>query len=155
MGGNQSMIAGEGQGVLNSLQKGKEKQGWLNWKPALLRVVESPFICSFPKVAHGPKGCGQKDDDIKMCVFTPVLNHTVCWNQCMFNFENLVEDPSIDFPSSSQEDFSPYTLKEHKEGGAGELQNYKLTKVMDCQETEIKAIFWNTKGQIRNWWREL
>lgn len=39
------------------------------------------------------------------CVYvTPVLDHTVCWDQYMFNLGN----PSINLPSSSQEDYSPY-----------------------------------------------
>ena len=142
---------------LPSERKRKEKQcfcfsTFFKWKPILWRVVEPPFISSFPEVAQEPKGCGERDDDIRMHVFTPVLNHVVHWNQWMFNLEHLVEDPSIDF--HPQEDYYSYIWKE-KNGKGQENYSYNVTKALDYHKTEIKAIFWNTKGWIRNRWREV
>lgn len=138
-------------------RKRKEKQcfcfsTFFKWKPKLLRVVEPPFISSFPEVAREPKGCGQRDGDIRKCVFIPVLNHAVHWNQWMFNLEHLAEDPSIDF--HPQDDYYSYIWKEQN-GKGQENYSYNVTKALDHHKTEIKAIFWNTKGWIRNRWREV
>ena len=70
----------------------------------------------------------------------------------MFNLEHLAEDPSIDF--HPQEDYYSYIWKEQN-GKWQENYSYNVTKALDYHKTEIEAIFWNTKGWIRNQWREV
>lgn len=132
------MRPGEGWVLNSSGRKTKEKQWWFSWKPILLKVIELPNISSFLRVAHEPKGCEQGSDGIRTCVFTPVLNHIICWKPCCGTL--------CPFPILKPEGLFSLYLTRTKGEEAKELQSYKMTKALGCQEKEIKVIFLKYKS---------
>lgn len=105
------------------------------------------LIC---EVAQEPKGCGKGMMIIRMYMFTPVLNHVVCWDQWMFNLEHLVEDPQL---ISILKRIIPI-FEKNKMGRGRRITVISKTKALDYHKTEIKAIFEVQKDELQ-WWREV